>query len=97
MNYEEEPDSFIIFIVFIYSMLQGICFVIHLWTTLIAFKVFGFIAAILTFIFPFISELFWFLKIGNNTNFNSIYCVIVAIFFIPLILINLFVDLTNNN
>ena len=47
---------------------------IHLWTIVIAFKISGIIATILTFIFPVLSEIYWFFKIGSNLGFGNIYC-----------------------
>ncbi|MDP2605017.1 MAG: hypothetical protein Q8S00_20925 [Deltaproteobacteria bacterium] len=49
--------------------------VIHVWTIVIAFLVSGLFAAVLTLIFPFLSEIYWFFKIGNNVGFGATYCV----------------------
>ena len=49
--------------------------VIHVWTIVIAFSVSGIVAAVLTLIFPVISEAFWFFRVGSNLSFSTTYCV----------------------
>ena len=49
--------------------------VIHVWTIVIAFSVSGLLAAVLTLVFPVVSEIFWFIDIGSNLGFDTTYCV----------------------
>ena len=49
--------------------------VIHVWTIVIAFSVSGLFAAVLTMVFPVLSEIYWFFKVGNNVGFVTTYCV----------------------
>ena len=49
--------------------------VIHVWTIVIAFSVSGLFAAVLTLVFPVLSEIFWFFKVGSNVSFGTTYCV----------------------
>lgn len=49
--------------------------VIHVWTIVIAFSVSGLFAAVLTLIFPVLSEIWWFFIVGSNVSFSSTYCV----------------------
>jgi hypothetical protein len=49
--------------------------VIHIWTIVIAFSVSGLFAAVLTLIFPVLSEIYWFFKVGSNVSFSTTYCV----------------------
>jgi hypothetical protein len=61
-------------------MIVGILgFVIHVWTTVIAFSTYGLLAAGLTLVFPVLSEAFcrWFFKTGLNVGFWSLYCVYI--------------------
>lgn len=45
----------------------------HIWTVIIAFSEAGFFGAILTFILPFLSELYWmFLMFGVNDTYAYI-------------------------
>lgn len=55
--------------------------VIHVWTIVIAFSVSGLFAAVLTLVFPLLSEIYWFFKVGINVGFGARYCIsIMAIF-----------------
>lgn len=49
--------------------------VIHVWTIVIAFSVSGLFAAVLTLVFPVLSESYWFFKVGSNVSFSTTYCV----------------------
>ena len=51
--------------------------VIHVWTIVIAFSVSGLFAAVLTLIFPVLSEIYWFFKVGSNVGFGATYCVAI--------------------
>lgn len=51
--------------------------VIHVWTIIIAFSVSGFFLAVLTLIFPVISEIYWFFKVGTNVGFGATYCLAI--------------------
>jgi len=59
----------------------------HLWTTIIAFSESGFFAAILTLVFPFISELYWIIQMWGE---NDAYVTIALIHLILAIPISLF-------
>jgi len=48
--------------------------VIHVWTIVIAYAIGGLFAAVLTLIFPVLSEAFWFFKVGTNVSFGTLYC-----------------------
>ena len=56
-----------------------LCVVIHVWTIVIAFLVSGIFAAVITFIFPVVSEVYWFLNIGANVGFGTTYCVSIMV------------------
>jgi|SaaInlV_200m_DNA_5_1039737.scaffolds.fasta_scaffold10256_4 hypothetical protein len=49
--------------------------VIHVWTIMLAFSIKGLFAAVLTLIFPVLSELYWFFKVGSNVGYDATYCV----------------------
>lgn len=51
--------------------------IIHVWTVVIAFSVAGMFAAVLTLIFPVLSQVFWFFKVGANMGFGTMYCVAI--------------------
>jgi len=57
---------------------------VHLWTILIAFNVSGFIAALLTLVFPVVSQIYWILeaKTLSGTFFTkysvSVYAVVIS-------------------
>lgn len=49
----------------------------HLWTIVIAFKTAGFWAAVGTFFLPIISNIYWFVRVGNYAGyFKSWYCLL---------------------
>ncbi len=54
--------------------------IIHVWTIVIAFLVSGLFAAVLTVIFPVLSEIYWFFKVGSNVGFSATYCVSIMAF-----------------
>ncbi|MDP2798900.1 MAG: hypothetical protein Q8O60_03315, partial [Deltaproteobacteria bacterium] len=41
----------------------------------IAFLLSGLFAAVLTLVFPVLSEIYWFFKIGSNAGYGTTYCV----------------------
>jgi len=49
--------------------------IIHVWTIVIAFLLSGLFAAVLTLVFPVLSEIYWFFKIGSNVGYGTKYCV----------------------
>lgn len=51
--------------------------VIHVWTIVIAFSASGLFAAVLTLVFPVLSEIYWFLGIGSNFGFGATYCLAI--------------------
>lgn len=47
--------------------------IFHLWTTFIAFDQGGFWGGLISFIFPFISEIYWCFKVwGENSTYTTI-------------------------
>ena len=61
--------------------------VVHVWTVIIAFKISGFWAALLSFFFPFISQIFWVIKtFGENMMYFYVVLATVAIAFIAAII-----------
>ncbi|WP_045213515.1 hypothetical protein [Desulfonatronovibrio magnus] len=51
--------------------------IIHVWTIVIAFFVSGLLAAVITLIFPFLSQVYWFFRVGSNLGFDTNYCVAI--------------------
>jgi|GEM_PF-1225618 len=51
--------------------------IIHIWTIVIAYSVSGILASVLTLIFPVLSEIYWFFKIGNHFGYSALYCVAI--------------------
>ena len=45
--------------------------VIHVWTIVIAFLLSGLFAAVFTLVFPVLSEIYWFFKIGSNPGYGD--------------------------
>ena len=72
MSIKEKVGTGIAGMAYLAASLLGI--IIHLWTVFLAFKISGIIATILTFIFPVLSEIYWFFKVGSNVGFGNIYC-----------------------
>lgn len=54
--------------------------VVHIWTVIIAFKVSGLVAAILSFFFPIISQIYWVIKTfgDNKMYFHTILAMLSA-------------------
>jgi len=56
----------------------------HIWTTVIGFQEGGFIGGLLTLIIPFLSEIYWLIKmIGENTPY-IVFTIMCAFVFLPL-------------
>lgn len=52
--------------------------VIHTWTVIMAWRIAGFFAAVITMIFPIFAEGYWFFKVGFNVGFlNNWYCIAI--------------------
>jgi hypothetical protein len=62
--------------------------VIHVWTIIIAAQLSGLFEAVLTFIFPVLSEIYWFFKVGSNFGYGSYYSVAIMAY-IGLIIVTL--------
>ncbi len=60
----------------------------HVWTTIIGFQEGGFFGGILTFIFPFLSEVYWMIKMFGENNLYSI----IALIHLILALLYAFTD-----
>lgn len=59
-----------------YVILSILGVLIHVWTIIIAFMLKGFLAALISFIFPVVSQIYWFFKIGSNVGFtNNWFCI----------------------
>lgn len=56
--------------------------VIHVMTIVIAVKVSGIFAAVVTLMLPVISQIFWFFKIGNAFGYGSNYCVAIMAYIV---------------
>lgn len=64
-----------------YVILSGLGVIIHVWTIIVAFMIKGFWAAIITFIFPVLSQIFWFFKIGSNVGYtNNWFCIAIMVY-----------------
>lgn len=59
------------------SLLGGLAFIIHAWTVFIAYAASGVIAAVLSLMFPVLSEVYWFTKIGLQSSFADPYCLTI--------------------
>lgn len=57
----------------IYYFMRIISFLLHLWTVYIAFKVGGWVGAIITFITPGFSQLYWSFRAWKIDGFDSPY------------------------
>lgn len=56
----------------------------HIWTTVIGFQEGGFLGGILSLILPFLSEIYWIIKmIGVNTPY-VVYTILCIVLFLPL-------------
>lgn len=73
--------DFMRFLSFIFGTLVTIG---HIWTTIVAFKESGIIAAVLSLVLPVLSEIYWVAKmIGRNTPF-VVYIILCGVVFLPL-------------
>jgi len=64
-----------------YMFLLVLGVIIHVWTIILAFMIKGFLAAIITFVFPVISQIFWFFKIGSNVGYtNNWFCIAIMVY-----------------
>jgi hypothetical protein len=75
--------------------LSGISFailglVIHVWTTVIAFIVSGLFAAVLTLVFPVLSQIYWFFKVGSNIGYDTLYCVSIMAYVALIVIVFIF-------
>ena len=75
MNIKEKSGFGIMGLAFAIQSVLGL--VIHVWTVVIAYLTSGLFAAVLTLIFPVISEIYWFFKVGSNLGFGVYYCVAI--------------------
>ena len=75
MNVKEKSGFGIMGLAFAIQSVLGL--VIHVWTVVIAYLTSGLFAAVLTLIFPVISEIYWFFKVGSNLGFGVNYCVAI--------------------
>jgi hypothetical protein len=73
MSIRENVGGGIMVLALIVASILGL--IVHVLTIVIAFSVSGLFAAILTLIFPVLSEIYWFLKVGSNVGFGTTYCV----------------------
>lgn len=73
MSIRENVGGGIMVLALVVASILGL--VVHVLTIVIAFSVSGLFAAILTLIFPVLSEIYWFLKVGSNVGFGTTYCV----------------------
>lgn len=64
-----------------YMILSVLGVIIHVWTIILAFMIKGFLAAIITFVFPVLSQIFWFFKIGSNVGYtNNWFCIAIMVY-----------------
>ena len=56
----------------------------HIWTTIVAFKESGIIAAVLSLVLPVLSEIYWVVKLFGINNHYVIYIILCAVVFLPL-------------
>jgi len=64
-----------------YMILSVLGVIIHVWTIILAFMIKGFFAAIITFVFPVLSQIFWFFKIGANVGYtNNWFCIAIMVY-----------------
>ncbi|MDR0680754.1 MAG: hypothetical protein LBG15_02715 [Dysgonamonadaceae bacterium] len=79
----------------IFIMLWGVVYftfmitalITHIWTVVIAFTESGFWAGILTFILPFISEIYWMIKMFGENDLYAYIALIHLILSIPISLL----------
>jgi len=51
--------------------------IIHVWTIVIAYHISGLISACITVVFPVFAQIYWFIEVGRNVGFGSIYCLAI--------------------
>jgi hypothetical protein len=62
-----------IVLILLFGIFPITAIIFHIWTTVIAFSEGGFWGGILTFIIPFISEIYWMVKMwGENDAYTTI-------------------------
>lgn len=60
------------------SMLNILSVIIHVMAIILAFKLKGFLAAVVTFLLPVASEIYWFFVVGTRYRFgNNAYCIAI--------------------
>jgi len=65
----------------VHFIIGGIGLLIHLWTILIALATKGILAAVITLVFPFVSQFYWGYYSWNMTGtFFNTYCVVVVVY-----------------
>lgn len=75
MSVKENVGGGIMGLAWITASIVGL--VIHVWTIVIAFSIKGLFGAVLTLVFPVLSEIFWFFKVGNHVGYDTTYCVAI--------------------
>ena len=61
----------------------------HIWTAIIAFKINGLFACILSLLFPFLSEIYWMIRMfGENNTYSYIVLIQLILLLIVLFVIN---------
>lgn len=78
MSVKEYVGGGIMMFAYIVAGILGL--VIHVWTIVIAFLTSGLFAAVLTFIFPVLSEIYWFFKVGSSLGFGTNYCIAIMVY-----------------
>lgn len=63
-----------------YGLLGLLSLAIHIWTIIIAFKASGFSVAIVTMLFPFISQLYWGYKTWSIYGIDMLYVQVLFLF-----------------
>jgi len=59
-----------------YVTLSILGFLVHVWTVIIAFMIKGFFAALISCVFPVVSQVYWFFKLGSNVGYtNNWFCI----------------------
>lgn len=51
--------------------------IIHVWTVVLAYSVSGMFAAVISLIFPVLSELYWFGKVWKSIGIDASYCLAI--------------------
>lgn len=58
--------------------------VVHVWSTIIAFVESGLLAAVLTFVLPVLSQIYWLIVVAGQQGLLVPYCIVVMIFLLLL-------------